>query len=58
MSLASASKIAGKTDAMAAEVSDMEARLAALKANLNRDREKRDHSRQKNPSGSMWCAMQ
>ena len=55
MSLPSNSRIAGKTDAMAAEVSDMEQRLAALKANLNRDREKRDQSRQKNPSGSMWC---
>ena len=40
-----------------AEVLAMEQRLAALRSNMSREREKRDKSRQQNPSGSVWYTL-
>ena len=40
--------------AMEADVMQMEQRLAELKVNMSRERERRDAQRQKNPTGSVW----
>ena len=43
-----------QTAAMAADVMAMEQRLAALKTTMAGERERRDASRQRNPTGSVW----
>lgn len=42
------------TKAMEADVLQMEARLSSLRATMSAEREKRDASRQRNPTGSVW----
>ena len=54
----SAAKAASlRTAAMHDEVMSMEHRLAELKATMGKQREMRDQNRQRNPSGTMWCAL-
>jgi hypothetical protein len=50
----SSSSSSAKTAAMADEVLNMEQRLAQLKATMGAERDRRDASRQRNPSGSVW----
>ena len=45
---------ADKTRTMEADVLQMEARLQQLKSAMSVERERRDASRQRNPTGSVW----
>ena len=45
---------AKRTDGLAQDVSSMEQRLNDLKANMSREKAKRDAARQHNPSGAIW----